>query len=204
MTCGVLLLLLCLGMASPLSNARGEDKKPKDSEAVAQYLACNIWYQDSIISSINYKRGLVLGAGTEVAKVKISVGEAGALRGHQIITFTVKETDREFSIKFLPNYFPGWDVSDFRDAHFTTKPFEELTKGMTKSEVAAIADAKLKVGMSKEAVLAAYGYPPRHRTPSLKDNVWTYWTSTFRTREIFFDQDGRTIRQPVEPEDDDL
>ena len=46
-------------------------------------------------------------------------------------------------------------------------------------------------GMTKEAVLMAYGYPPSHRTPSLSMDTWTYWTGrgtttlTFKKNRLF-------------------
>jgi len=40
--------------------------------------------------------------------------------------------------------------------------------------------------MSKEAVIAAYGYPPKHRTPALTSNAWTYWDARYERRIVTF------------------
>ncbi|MBM3346015.1 MAG: outer membrane protein assembly factor BamE [Betaproteobacteria bacterium] len=45
----------------------------------------------------------------------------------------------------------------------------------TKSERTTIMEGQVEPGMSKAAVLRALGYPPKHQTPSLSGNEWTYW-----------------------------
>jgi hypothetical protein len=44
-------------------------------------------------------------------------------------------------------------------------------------------------GMTKEEVILAIGYPPKHRTPSLESNEWRYWQSRFDTVILYF-KDG--------------
>jgi hypothetical protein len=40
--------------------------------------------------------------------------------------------------------------------------------------------------MSRNAVLAAIGYPPAIGTPSLESNDWKYWDSRFTTFVVHF------------------
>jgi hypothetical protein len=54
-----------------------------------------------------------------------------------------------------------------------------------------ISDGKAYVGMSKEGVRVALGYPARHRTASLDSNTWVYWRGRFGTRAIDFDSAGK-------------
>jgi hypothetical protein len=54
-----------------------------------------------------------------------------------------------------------------------------------------IKNGKALVGMSKEGVKTALGYPAVHRTPSLKNNVWMYWRNRWKTKVIEFDADGK-------------
>ena len=51
-----------------------------------------------------------------------------------------------------------------------------------------IADGKAYMGMSKDGVRIALGYPARHRTPSLDSSTWVYWRNRFGTRAINFRQ----------------
>ena len=49
---------------------------------------------------------------------------------------------------------------------------------------------KALVGMGKEAVVLAIGYPPPHVTPSLDANRWVYWKNRFNRMAVIF-ADGR-------------
>lgn len=46
-------------------------------------------------------------------------------------------------------------------------------------------------GMTKEGVKAALGYPAAHKTPSLNDNEWIFWTNRFGTYAVIFDKNNR-------------
>ena len=48
---------------------------------------------------------------------------------------------------------------------------------------------EIEAGMSKAAVIMAYGYPPGHKTPSLKLDKWVYWINHFKTRTVYFAED---------------
>ncbi len=48
-------------------------------------------------------------------------------------------------------------------------------------------------GMSKDGVRIALGYPARHETPRLEDDVWTYWRNRWIRYTVVFDQDGEVI-----------
>ncbi len=48
----------------------------------------------------------------------------------------------------------------------------------------------LEIGMSKKAVMLAYGIPPAKETFSTDSQVWTYWTSRTAKNKILFDDDN--------------
>ena len=77
---------------------------------------------------------------------------------------------------------------------FSTRPFDVLTAGMSETEIESIRIGVIKAGMSKQAVIASYGYPPEHRTPSLGGNQWIYWMSKYKTKTICFDAQELTVR----------
>jgi hypothetical protein len=64
----------------------------------------------------------------------------------------------------------------------------DVYQRFTQVEKDAIRDGKIVKGMSKEAVLMDYGYPPSHRTVSLELNAWTYWIDS-RSFEVDFVND---------------
>ncbi len=46
------------------------------------------------------------------------------------------------------------------------------------------------VGMTKEGIKVALGYPATHKTPSLDANAWVYWKNRFATTTVSFDANG--------------
>ena len=57
-------------------------------------------------------------------------------------------------------------------------------------------EGKALPGMTKEGVLAALGYPAPHRTSSLDEISWIYWTNRFKTIAVNF-ADKRLVREVV-------
>lgn len=78
-----------------------------------------------------------------------------------------------------------------------TSPQTVSLDRFSKTDRAGIKAGKAQVGMSKQGVLTALGIPPRHKTPSLDENSWTYWKDKYRTLVVEFDGTGtvRSIRQ---------
>lgn len=61
-----------------------------------------------------------------------------------------------------------------------------------KAERKNIKNGTIAVGMSKDAVVMAYGYPPSHKTPTLDSNMWTYWRDRFRRVFVYF-ENGKVV-----------
>lgn len=155
------------------------------------FTAYNLWYEKpQAMYSINYKKGTLIPAGTPVKSVHVTPRRLG----RATITFTTLPDNRSFTISFQDKFHPNMDVNHFADRLFTTRDFNALTGGMTEKEVQSIKEGVVRSGMSKAAVLVAFGYPPEHRTPSLDNNAWIYWQDRFRTTAINFDESGRTTR----------
>ena len=86
--------------------------------------------------------------------------------------FTLVHARKHTTISFrklFERYFSETDVKS-TDGQFSK---------FTKDEQENIENGTISAGMSKEAVLMAYGYPPSHRTPRLSSNVWNYWKSRY-------------------------
>jgi hypothetical protein len=58
----------------------------------------------------------------------------------------------------------------------------------------AIERGEVVVGMSRDEVLVARGYPPVHETPSLDNDRWRFWRHRFATNNVHFGADGRVER----------
>jgi len=192
----VALLTVMLGVLFACSHnqegkpGRAESPKTAAREATGpRYTAYNLWYErPEALSCINYQRGAIIPAGTRVNNVEA--------RGHKIRFMTAD--GGAYTVTFNAKYHPGLSVVDFEGRMFTSKDFDQLTAQMSPAEIDCIKAGAIKAGVSKACVLATYGYPPEHITPSLNSNRWIYWENRFRQEAVNFDAEGRTTG-PTEP-----
>lgn len=149
------------------------------------YTNFNIWYEKPMkILSTNYHKGAMLPIGTEVEILKNKKDE---------IEFRDKQTGTKFRIVLAEKYTP-LSGEEFLNRYFSQENILKSAKyrGFSEMEKENIQSGTLREGMSRDAVIAAYGYPPTHRTPSLKDAVWTYWRSRYVDFMIQF-RDGKLV-----------
>jgi len=157
------------------------------TESQPLYTAHNIWYEKADrVFAINYKKGIIIPAGSPVTDVRAVPGGTPALH------FAVPEIGVRVTVHLQPKFSPGVTIDALRDRTLTPKPWAELVEGLDAREVESVRNAVVLTGISKRAVLAAYGYPPEHATPSLESGVWTYWMNRFIKKELRFGEDGRT------------
>jgi hypothetical protein len=155
------------------------------AEGKKLYISQNFWFEKpEKIYAINYKKGNLIPAGTEVSAVQFSDDE---------IFFFVPSMGLNFRIVYRDKYQGSMPIRSFVDRLFTSKNLDELTKGFTKKEKEFVKSGILRTGISKNAVLVGYGYPPAHRTPSLETTRWIYWTSKFAKQELIFDSKGMLV-----------
>ena len=184
-------VILSLLLAAGCTQTGKSVKKDQFTPETKLYTAYNIWKLRKLLlrRCINYKHGYdIIPAGTEVRKAKIG----SDIDGRETIKFFTAKDNREYNIYFVSNWHPGKTIEDYLGYMFTTKTFEELTTGMTETEIEAIKKGIVLNGMSKEAVLVCYGYPPEHRTRSLESNIWVYWKNKFTSFDVCFDKENRT------------
>ncbi len=152
-----------------------------------RYLCCNLHYEKPEITDMNYLRGKVIPFGT-----RVEIREVGTHRvdfetaGHPRISLVLKQGAGELTMEqYLDRIF------------LVDDPYARFPKLAGDAKAAAEADrtrrmmeeGTVTVGMTREQVLTALGYPPAHRTPRLDAGVWTYWVAPDDTFEVFFDGD---------------
>src|SRR2546422_32094 len=138
---------------------------PHPMTGETRYLCCNMHYEKTEISDVNYLKGTLIPFGTRVQILEV----------------------RKSSVKFQPAGQPpitlvlkyGKDATtmdQYLDRVFLREdPHAKLPKpGKDKKQAAAaeksrkqIEDGEVAPGMTRDEVLMALGYPPLHRTPSL-------------------------------------
>ena len=157
------------------------------TEGQPLHTAHNVWYEKADrVFAINYKKGIIIPAGSRVTDVRAVRG------GTPQLHFVVPDAGVQVTMHLQPKFAPGVTIEALLNRTLTPKPWVELIEGLDAAEIEAIRGAVVPIGISKRAVLVAYGYPPEHATPSLDGNVWTYWINRFVKKELRFGEDGRT------------
>lgn len=167
-------------MVSVLFGCANQMEKPQ------LYTAYNIWIHRGDMYCINYKHGLnFIPAGTPIHNLDVR-------NNWNNIYFKTADTNRRYYIYFNNRWHPGQTIQSYAKKMFTTKSFIELTTGLNPEEIDSIKKGVVTWGMSKQAVLVSYGYPPEHYTKGLSSNVWYYWINKIQNIRICFDENQRT------------
>lgn len=167
------------------------------------YTTYNMWYENPRrMHCINYKVGTMIPAGSRISSAKL-INEAldlsgpgqMAISGDTFFSFSLAGDDQKYIVYFEKKWHRGKNIEDYFSMMFTAQPLDERMSGFSEEEKEAVRGGYLVKGMSREAVLIAYGYPPEHRTPNLELNNWIYWRNKWGKKSIYFSSDGRTIKK---------
>jgi len=147
-----------------------------DLEGQTLFTQVNIYsLKGKVVTWVNYHVDALIPVNSKVLIERIS--SSG-------VVFTVEKTGQRLKLKNKSRH-SGLSGEEWANKHFSAKKVN-LSK-FSKSERQAIKIAKVKKGMSKKAVLVAYGYPPAHKTPSLEASQWLYWITRWNKIIVTFD-----------------
>lgn len=161
------------------------------------YTMANIWYdKPGPIELTNYHRGEIILVGTKVKILEVSDGSGGSPLDPQFKEVFIRfegSGGLSYRIAVKSKYAkPGTTVWDIFRQYFSEKdPMSEsgAFRSLTAQEQKSVLAGEITDGMSKAAVLMAYGYPPGHKTPSLEADKWIYWENWSKIRTVTFDGD---------------
>jgi len=145
------------------------------------YTKVNIWHEiPEKIFSTNYHKGTMMPVGSKVEIAKKSGNEISFTKeGLTGVTFTIINV-RKYSLVSVDELF----------GHYFSKDDPKMPGGeffkLSNQERENVENGTLAVGMSKEAAIMAYGYPPKHRTPDLANDIWYYWLSRVIMNQVTF------------------
>jgi hypothetical protein len=100
---------------------------------------------------------------------------------------------REEATGKVYEYFSRSDTSEpFQDhlARYFGDECPEALQSLSEIDRRGVAVGNPLVGMSKQGVIFAMGYPPLEATPSLDSNRWIYWLRRFDREAVVFDDTG--------------
>ena len=136
----------------------------------------NIWYERGKHVTTNYARGTLLPINSLVTLESIGPKKMSlVLESGEGITVALAE---KFSLRSLEEIA----VEMLADRKV---PVDRLGKELSR----AITQGTMRLGMTREQILMTRGYPPRHKTPSLDNDRWVYWSSRFVHRTLVFQDD---------------
>lgn len=168
----VLIVIVLLPMA--LIGCSGANTKVDKTKTL--FTKVNIWFENpGKILATNYHKGSVLPINTRINVIEMN---------RKLLRFKDLSTNVVFTLFNVPKHTKK-NIDELFDAYFATLSVN--LDSFSALEQENIKNGTIAVGMSKAAVIAAYGYPPGNKTPSLDYDLWTYWVSRFkRTRGVKF------------------
>lgn len=113
-------------------------------------------------------------------------------RGRKRLVFRIKSSGREY---YYDNHRNARE--DFRinlAKYFGTDCKKNQIAKLGKTDQSGIKQGRALVGMTKQGVIYAIGYPPLSHTPTLEATTWKYWTNRFNTIDVVFSSDGVVTR----------
>lgn len=137
-------------------------------------------YEKGVHNTTNYWRGTLVPINSRVVLQDID-GDSMALRLASGETVKVKNVQK----------YTRCDTTTIARRMLSPRPVP--IERFDRATVEAINNGVLRVGMTRDQVLMARGYPPAHETPSLDQMTWKYWSNLFVTQSIVF-QDGVLAR----------
>lgn len=87
----------------------------------------------------------------------------------------------------------GEPFGDHLARYFGTACPRAALDALSELDRRGVARGRAFVGMSRQAVVLAMGYPPRRATPSLDAERWVYWTNRFNRVAVEFDETGHVL-----------
>jgi hypothetical protein len=114
-----------------------------------------------------------------------------AVVGERRIYFIVADTGMKIDLEYNAGRM---EMSPWEYLDLITSPTPVTYENLNALDRQGIAMGRALMGMSKQAVLVALGYPARHQTPSLDDNYWRYWKGRHGSYVVEFDHNGNVIR----------
>jgi len=102
---------------------------------------------------------------------------------------TAAETGLVILFEYKSANMGGMSVQDY--INVITSPSPVNYSGLTAADLSGIEAGQAMMGMTKQGVMVALGYPAKHRTPSTDLNTWVYWKDRFRNLVVNFGDNGK-------------
>ncbi len=165
--------------SSSASSSQAADKLTEQGvKPGIYYTKVGFWFEKNKNYATNYAKGAFVAPGTKVQVVDTDSDE---------IEITVPELgDTKVKMENVEKYTQV-DIKGLFERTFSPTPIK-----ISGSHAKAIKSGNVEIGMTKNEVIMARGYPPKHETPTLKMDEWHYWKHRFGRTFIYFKNDKVT------------
>jgi len=152
------------------------EKQALIDEQTVLYTQVAMWTEKNRVDGTNYSTGFHIPVNTEVTISKIS-GKAiiFMMDGEKITYITQTKYTRLNSNQMLDRLFSAKKIN---------------LSGHSPATIENINNGAVAMGMTKEEVLLARGYPPFHATKGIESDRWKYWRNRWMTALVTF-KDGK-------------
>ena len=153
------------------------------------FLCCNMRSDGNWISDINYE---------ESGKSIIPVGTPVKFKA---IGRNRVEIEIAGKTQYLGNdYSRDLSMEVFAQRYIVARNPKQLLPSMPPRIREAVNSARVAIGMTREQVVMAVGYPVSSETPSLNTPAWKFWLWSFSPFTVHFDSQGRVNRVETDPD----
>ena len=141
------------------------------------YTKSSLFRENGRYMTTNYHRGLLLPANSEVVVKKMN---------RKSIIVEIVSSKEQLTVVNVPKHTAD-SIREVFDKILSPTAID-LSK-FSKLERKNIESGTVEIGMTRDAVLVAMGYPPAVKTPNLTSDVWVYWISKFDKTNVYFKDD---------------
>ena len=145
-----------------------------DSKA-EMYTQVSMWTEKNRVIGTNYAAGLLIPVNSKVKILDINA---------KVIIFEYKGSKIKYEVY---TRYTKVDSGAMLNRLFA-KTKVDLSK-LSPATKANVLNGVIAIGMTKNTVLLARGYPPFHQTAGIESNTWRYWRNRWVTAIVLF-KDG--------------
>ncbi len=153
------------------------------------YLCCNMRTDGNWISDINY---------AEAGKRILAVGTPAKVTGYGRFRALVDVDGGKQAIG--NDYSRDIDMTTFAQRYVVAQDPKAKLVAYPKKIQDAITSARVTLGMTREQVLMAVGYPVSSENPNLDAKIWRYWRDSFAEFQVLFDASDRVKEISTDPQ----
>ena len=155
--------------------------KPETDGSETYYTQFNSWVYKGVINTVNYSVSRKIPINTQIEIERVS--------GKKISFHTTNDPSVSYTLINEEGY-TGTNTSGLKAIYFQDTPVDLSVFTNKEREFIMNFEKDFISGISKEAVIAARGYPPKHRTPStINSDSWVYWHDRWTAFELAFTND---------------